>query len=1324
MPTPVKDLVGAYESKRSSSTNVPPPRPARFLRHPAGRDSAPAASAADENHEEGPMNPFEDAVGGMDIGQANSRADVGEPSIRSSTVQRVFYSPDAANSEEMRNLALINASQTQVTSFPGSKSSRSSVVTTRDLRREGNSTPLKPQNEFDKSELSNTLLIMTPTSDITRVSSRRLDPKLSHSAYSPVLYHDTHDNDYLTNSPKDHRSIFTPLKNMSSSTTYIPLVDRSKEVQPSPNHLLKRQNMSSGSDKHQPIPATEIFSRKAVPLYLPHLDELLAGIPQAEFDANLIISPSDSHSVKGKGSSKFKQGIFKPLHKLNGKTLDELHHNSSPPSFLTDKNSILSSIVTGVIGVAGSSAIASYYSLQGVYDGVQIFALVLSSVVPKSSIPISERWRELFLSTIPNVLALNIPTKLTQSLIFLAIFMVICGLLLYKFYTITRAYAPSTFREGLQARQPPSSWKIIAISFILTVLYLPLSTIAVHGVLWSSDFWVVANPYTNGTKSSENLAPLGPSDVWRDPLDFCYTTTMRRDEVNYAPVIVAMSAITFIFMTLWFPIRLMQTIRQSLPHVDPYTELGRKRSRPEMELEYQRLLERDQSPFAFLYKDFRRAWGEYKSVYLWAKLSALLIVAILSPDNCVFRNVKRDTVDIVRQSVLTVSMLVWFLIQCFLVPFLDPVSNASEWTSRLNYLLTSSLGLLVALNAPGGHIFNGVLLYIVYAITYGLDFYFAIIGTSFMRRIVKKLFKRVDFSIDIFSPKLDLTANSPHIRRRIWQESIGTLVLTEEISKIPAGHKIKYSEPEDFEWPPYLLDFHGTPGERHVENLKILREEGLKKYARAMSMTSGPDAKLYSFLEGRIQRHFVGPDCYWKPLDKDPNHGCPADFFGNAWWIPFPPTLVIRYDRGGHAVLDSIHEFEHYVFQNESPHIHRLRHIRLALRCLDHQIVVWPYTHIQPIGSRTWFTGRRYSMQSAIHFRSCLFTIKHRGIQFWRDLPLGSGFDIELVYNKEVCLDSDGIGLDDHLDVTQTLARFLQLNQHIIQSRLPKIEEMLQEYRRECRKVAKAKNKVLSYGFLTRVYNWPLKPDEVVSTVDTHEQDLRVRDIFASNTDAVEAASQRINFASRSEVTVWWFLFWDDFWRRNHDTEPSLSKFEADFNPHYASSIAYRPLPRPALETFLVQRGLLNPKSRWRQTIHHGLLNKVYFRLNQIAFHNTDRGILIHLGDGEEEMDLNDLDLTTHVRSSSMGTGGGTDLDDAEIRIRPAFKWEDVFDDAIHHGGRPKWQYLHWRRWRGMLAVWFGITPLNRRRLRTSGIALDVALDGMGRYVVLERTRQ
>ena len=180
-------------------------------------------------------------------------------------------------------------------------------------------------------------------------------------------------------------------------------------------------------------------------------------------------------------------------------------------------------------------------------------------------------------------------------------------------------------------------------------------------------------------------------------------------------------------MTLWFPIRLMQTIRQVLPRVDPFTELGRKRSNPEMELEYQRLLERDQNPLGFLYRgkenkhpysyyltlfaDFRRTWGTYKSVYLWAKLSALLIVAILSGDNCAFRTFDRGIINIVRQSILTASMIIWFLIQCYLAPFVDPVANASEWISRLNYVLTSGLGLCVALFPSTSGVLNGVILY-------------------------------------------------------------------------------------------------------------------------------------------------------------------------------------------------------------------------------------------------------------------------------------------------------------------------------------------------------------------------------------------------------------------------------------------------------------------------------------------------------------------------------------------------------------------------------------------------------------------------------------
>ena len=53
---------------------------------------------------------------------------------------------------------------------------------------------------------------------------------------------------------------------------------------------------------------------------------------------------------------------------------------------------------------------------------------------------------------------------------------------------------------------------------------------------------------------------------------------------------------------MWFPIRLHQVIKQAVPLVDRYTELGKLRSRSDMDREYQRLLERDGSPITFLYQ--------------------------------------------------------------------------------------------------------------------------------------------------------------------------------------------------------------------------------------------------------------------------------------------------------------------------------------------------------------------------------------------------------------------------------------------------------------------------------------------------------------------------------------------------------------------------------------------------------------------------------------------------------------------------------------------------------------------------------------------------
>lgn len=45
---------------------------------------------------------------------------------------------------------------------------------------------------------------------------------------------------------------------------------------------------------------------------------------------------------------------------------------------------------------------------------------------------------------------------------------------------------------------------------------------------------------------------------------------------------------------------------ESVPLVDPYSELGKLRSKSELGREYQRLLERDKTSFSFLYQgDFK-----------------------------------------------------------------------------------------------------------------------------------------------------------------------------------------------------------------------------------------------------------------------------------------------------------------------------------------------------------------------------------------------------------------------------------------------------------------------------------------------------------------------------------------------------------------------------------------------------------------------------------------------------------------------------------------------------------------------------------------------
>jgi hypothetical protein len=225
----------------------------------------------------------------------------------------------------------------------------------------------------------------------------------------------------------------------------------------------------------------------------------------------------------------------------------------------------------------GSGMLSTYYRLQGLSNTVQIFALILTTIGESPltvaqgvnlELPMqcrSERtlarngesyfWgkcefvspyrevRFISRSASPNVIALNFQTSIFGSLVVLMVLMGIAAAFLWYFYRATAHCDRYHAVEGLEVVSHGSKWGLVIVTFILTVLYLPLSTLAVHILVWSEDLWVVPNPYINATSNPPILPPLGPPDQFRDPLDFCWTTSMKRNEVNFAPVVMVVSVV-------------------------------------------------------------------------------------------------------------------------------------------------------------------------------------------------------------------------------------------------------------------------------------------------------------------------------------------------------------------------------------------------------------------------------------------------------------------------------------------------------------------------------------------------------------------------------------------------------------------------------------------------------------------------------------------------------------------------------------------------------------------------------------------------------------
>jgi len=139
----------------------------------------------------------------------------------------------------------------------------------------------------------------------------------------------------------------------------------------------------------------------------------------------------------------------------------------------------------------------------------------------------------------------------------------------------------------------------------------------------------------------------------------------------------------------------------------------------------------------------------------------------------------------------------------------------------------------------------------------------------------------------------------------------------------------------------------------------------------------------------------------------------------------------------------------------------------------------------------------------------------------------------------------------------------------------------------------------------------------------------------------------------------------------------------------------------------------LNKTPKYWDCFHAGFLNKIYLRMYDITFHGLHSADIIHLGQGNSVVDMEEVDQQTQSQSSTLGVGGGTDYDDQSIRARPFYRWEGILNDKLSSDAHPRPSLLR------KFGVWFGITPLWRAGAPSRGLALDVRLDN-GRYVLLQ----
>lgn len=323
--------------------------------------------------------------------------------------------------------------------------------------------------------------------------------------------------------------------------------------------------------------------------------------------------------------------------------------------------------------------------------------------------------------------------------------------------------------------------------------------------------------------------------------------------------------------------------------------------------------------------------------------------------------------------------------------------------------------------------------------------------------------------------------------------------------------------------------------------------------------------QVQRILENRI----AGPDVFYQPDSN--NLSSPSSittFFGRLDIVPFPFVVIFRYDQDPSTPLrlTSLEEFEQLIQQQELPHVKSARKVRLVLRALEDQLIYSPRIETKRLQEKE----KSLEISQTVSYEFCTVKIKRNSNFLWQGYNYSSGFEGffewkggkgigigkngKLSTDCELTLSGNQCGMiHSDFSLTLPLATLFKNNRHIIEQRLPLIEEAIVRHRNYFAREFESKRQTLSYDFLFTIFaENTLSIEDLDLNSGKVEKNEKVKNLVKNHSTSFNCLQERMNLVTSSKVRTWWYILFDDSFRRNRQV--FKDKVE-DFSPHYSSSI-------------------------------------------------------------------------------------------------------------------------------------------------------------------------